>query len=79
MKAYRTYLIVKDPKRVVLSNLPFHAGQKIEIVVLAKDEDRTARVQELTDLFKATQSLPQARVISEDDVMREVEAYRSGH
>jgi len=78
MKAYRTYLIVKDPKRVVLSNLPFHAGQKIEIVVLAKDENTTARVQELKDLFNATRSLPQAQAISEDDIMREVAAYRSG-
>jgi hypothetical protein len=78
MKAYRTFLIIEDPKQVVLSNVPFGPGRQVEIVVRAADEDRTARVRELKDLLNATQSLPQAQALSEDEIWREVEAYRSG-
>jgi hypothetical protein len=78
MKAYRAYLTIKDPKKVVLSDLPFRQGQRIEVVVLAKDEVDGARLQELKDLLKATQSLPRIQPLSEEDITREVEAYRSG-
>jgi antitoxin ParD1/3/4 len=78
LKAFRTYLTIKDPKQVVISDLPFREGQRVEVVVLARDEADTARIQELKDLLKATQSLPQAQALSEEDIAREIEAYRSG-
>lgn len=77
MKAYRTYLTIKDPKQVVLSNVPFRPGQQVEIVLLAKDEDNSDRMQELRELFKTTQSLQQLQALSEEDIIREIEAYRS--
>lgn len=77
MKAYRTYLTIKDPKQVVLSNVPFRPGQQVEIVLLAKDEDNSDRIQELRELFKTTQSLQQLQALSEEDILREIEAYRS--
>ena len=80
MKAYRTYLTITDPKQVILSNMPFRVGEKVEIVVLAaEDDNRAERVRQLQDLLKETQSLPQAQTLSEDDILREVEAYRSGN
>ena len=36
------------------------------------------RVRKLKNLFKETQSLPQVQVLSEDDILREVEEYRNG-
>jgi hypothetical protein len=78
MKAYRTYLTIEDPKQIILSNVPFRPGQQVEIVVLAADEDNVARVRELKDLFKDTQSLAQVQTLTEDEIVREVEAYRSG-
>lgn len=78
MKAYRTYLTIKDPNQVTLSRLPFRPGQRVEVVILATDEEHSARVQELKNLFTATQSLPQAQTLSEDEILREVEAYRDG-
>ena len=79
MKAYRTYLTITDQKQIVLSNMPFRVGEKVEIVVLAaEDNNRAERVRQLQELFRETQSLPQAQTLSEDDVLREVEAYRSG-
>jgi len=77
MKEFRTSLTIKDPKEVVLSDLPFSEGQEVEVIVVAKDE-RDARVRELKNLLKATQSLPQVQALSEDDISREVEAYRNG-
>ncbi len=78
VKAFRTYLTIKDPKQVVISDLPFREGERVEIVVLARDETDSDRTQELKDLFKATQSLPQAQALSEEDIASEIEAYRSG-
>ncbi len=78
MKAYRTFLTIKDPRQVVLSNVPFRSGQQVEIVILAADENNADRVSELKNLLKATQSLSQVQALSDDDIRREVEAYRSG-
>jgi len=77
MKEFRTSLTIKDPKQVVLSDLPFSEGQEVEVVVIAKDE-MDARVQQLKDLLKATQALPQSQALSDEDIIREVEAYRNG-
>jgi hypothetical protein len=77
MKEFRTSLTIKDPKQVVLSDLPFSEGQEVEVVVVAKDgfDDR---VRQLKDLLKSTQSFPQVQTLTEEDITREVEAYRNG-
>ncbi len=77
MQAYRTKIKIKDPKQIILSNLPFRSGQVVEVLVLAQDEDREAAVNELKALFKETQSLPQVRTLSDKDILAEIEAYRS--
>ena len=77
MKEFRTSLTINNPKQLVLSDLPFSEGQQVEIVIVAKN-GLDARVQQLKDLLKATQSLPQAQAITEEDIVREVEAYRNG-
>ncbi len=72
MKAYRTYLTITDAKQIVLSNMPFRVGEKVEVVVLAaEDDNRAERVRQLQDLLKETQSLPQSQTLSEDDISRE--------
>ena len=77
MKEFRTSLTIIDPKQVVLSDLPFSEGQEVEVVVVAKD-GIDARVRQLKDLLKVTQSLPQVQTLREEDITREVEAYRNG-
>ncbi len=72
-------MTITDQKQIVLSNMPFRVGEKVEIVVLAAEENNRAdRVRQLQELFRETQSLPQSQTLSEDDILREVEAYRSG-
>lgn len=78
MKAYKTYLIIQDPKHVVLPDVPFHAGQRVEVVLLAADTGEDTRIKELKTLFKTTQRLPQAQTITEEDIAAEVKAYRRG-
>lgn len=77
MQAYRTKIKIKDPKQLILSNLPFRSGQIVEVLVLAQDEEREAAVPEFKALFKETQSLPQVIALSDEDILAEIEAYRS--
>lgn len=78
MKAYKTYLVIKDPKHVVLSDVPFRTGQRVEVVLLAKEDDQDIHIEELKKLFKTTQELPQAHTITEEEIAAEIEAYRKG-
>jgi hypothetical protein len=78
MEAYRTKIKIKDPKQVILSNLPFRSGQVVEIVVSVPDEDRKAAVKEFKALFKETQSLPQVQALTDEEILAEIEAYRRG-
>jgi antitoxin ParD1/3/4 len=76
MTAYKKYVMIKDPKSLVLTDLPFKQGQVVEVVVIAQDNgDSEARVRDLQALLKETQALPHARAISEDEIAAEIEAY----
>lgn len=75
MITYKTTLTIEDPSRLVLSDLPFPAGQRVEVIVTA--DERTARVQQLKELLRITQALPQAQRMSEEQIRAEVEAYRN--
>jgi len=77
MLAYKRYVTVKDPDNLVLKKLPFRAGQRVEVVIIADDE-KNARVQELKKLLKKTQRLPNAKAISEYEIAEEIKAYRAG-
>ncbi|HEO64468.1 MAG TPA: hypothetical protein ENI73_01225 [Spirochaetes bacterium] len=77
MIAYKTYLTVEDPKQIILSDVPFQPGQRVEVVLLAAEKDHH-HIQELKSLFKTTQSLSRAQNISEEEIVREIEIYRKG-
>lgn len=77
MLAYKKYVTISDPAKMELNNLPFRKGQRVEVVMIAEDNDREARVDELRALFKKTQALPQAKAISEDKIAEEIEEYRA--
>ena len=78
MLAYKQYVTIKDPAKIELSGLPFRAGQRVEVVMIAEDDDRAARVVELRGLFNSTQALPQVKAITDETIAEEVEAYRAG-
>lgn len=79
MKAYKTYSTITNTKQVVLNGLPFREGEQVEILVLSSENGgRTERVAKLRELFKETQSVPEIKTLTEDDILREIEAYRDG-
>jgi hypothetical protein len=78
MIAYREYITVQESRQIVLSNVPFQPGQRVEVVLIAEEERPAVRVQELRALFKATQALPQAQAITEEEIAAEIAAYRAG-
>ena len=78
MRAYKKYVVIEDSHRVVLSDLPFEAGQRVEIVMIADEPQATARLETLHTLLTSTQALPQARTLTEADIAAEVAAVRTG-
>jgi hypothetical protein len=45
--AYKKYVTIKDPAKLELTGLPFRSGQRVEIVMIAEDEGRDERIEEL--------------------------------
>ena len=79
MKAYKTSSVITSSKQVILSDMPFGVGEKVEVVVSRPvNGTRANRVRKLKALFKTTQSLPQIRNLSDTDISREVAAHRNG-
>lgn len=78
MRAYKKYVTITDPKKLTLSDLPFRPGQRVEVVMIAEDEEREKRVEELRALLRKTQALPEAKAVSEDMIAEEIAAYRAG-
>ncbi len=78
MLAYKKYVTINDPAKVELTDLPFRKGQRVEVVMIAEDDERAARIEKLRALFRSTQSLPRVQAISDDMIAEEVEAYRAG-
>lgn len=78
MNAYKKYITIEDPNRVVLSDLPFKPGQRVEVIILSEDNERAALAQKLQELFKETQALHADNPITEEEIAAEIEAYRRG-
>ena len=61
---------------MVLSGLPFRPGQRVEVVMLA-EEEIAPLPEKLRRLLRATQELPSARSLSDEEIREEVAAYRA--
>ena len=44
MIAYRQYTTVQESGQIVLSNVPFRPGQRVEVGVIAEEERPAARI-----------------------------------
>jgi len=78
MNAYKKYITIQDPNHVVLSDLPFHAGQRVEVIILAENNERAVLAQKLHELLKETQALHADNPLTEEEIAAEIEAYRRG-
>jgi hypothetical protein len=78
MNAYKTYITIENPKQVVLSDLPFQIGQRVEIIVLAEDNPQDTISNKVRNLFDKTQAIPGVEEVTDEDIAAEIEAYRRG-
>ncbi|MEA5580558.1 hypothetical protein VB620_04280 [Nodularia harveyana UHCC-0300] len=78
MNAYKKYITITDPRQIILSDLPFQAGQRVEIIILAEDNPKAEISKKMKDLFDKTQLLPGVEDITEAEIEAEIEAYRRG-
>jgi len=76
MNAYKKYITIEDPKQLILSDLPFQPGQRVEIIILAEDNPRTPLVERLQALLKQTQALHANNPMTEAEIAAEIEACR---
>jgi hypothetical protein len=76
--AYRKKIKLDDPRRTVLTDLPFRAGAVVEVLVIEDEEERKLRIEEFKRLLKDTQALPQARAVTEAEIAAEITAHREG-
>ena len=79
MIAYRRFLTVSEPRRVVLDDLPFTPGQRLEVLVLAASSSSDQNEADPSRLFRETQVLPQVMALTDDDIAAEIAAYRKGN
>lgn len=48
MNVYKKYVTIDQPQQLILSDLPFESGQRVEIIILAEDnQDKTPQLEEL--------------------------------
>ena len=78
MNTYKKYITIEDPNYVVLSDLPFQAGQRVEVIILAQNNERAVLAQKLRELLKETQALNADNPLTEEEIVAEIEAYRRG-
>ena len=78
--AFRKKVTVRSDGRIEIKSMKLKPGTKAEVIVLVEsaDADRKERVRRLKALFKTTQSLPQAKTITEEEIAAEIAAYRAG-
>jgi hypothetical protein len=72
MQAYRTYQTLTDPNQLTLTDLPFQAGESVEILILGQDPQPS----DLKKLFQTTQALPQIQALTDQDIETEIASYQ---
>lgn len=78
MLAYKKYVTIQKKGNLVLNDLPFRQGQRVEVLIIAEEEERKKRVSDLRTLLKKTQKLPKVKAVSDATIAEEIAAYRAG-
>ena len=78
MKAYKKYLTIENPEQVILSDLPFSSGQRVEVIVIAENEQSESLSHRFGQLLKETQAIHATYPLTAEEIQAEIEAYRRG-
>ncbi|MDZ8095323.1 MAG: hypothetical protein RMZ42_25770 [Nostoc sp. DedQUE05] len=68
MNAYKTYITIADPKELVLSDLPFKAGQRVEVIILTEDNQKVTLAEELKKLFQEIQAIHANNSFTDEEI-----------
>ena len=75
MPDYTTSIVIDDPQNVVLTNLPFKRGQKVNIQINVVEDDVNL-VERWKTLLKKTQALHADNPLTDEEIAAEIQAYR---
>ncbi len=79
MNAYRKYITIVDPKHLVLSDLPFVPGQRVEVEIkVVADEKKLDLAQRWQNLLSKTQELHADNPLTDEEINDVIEADRRG-
>jgi hypothetical protein len=76
MSIYRKSVILDDPGRVVISDLPFPPGTRVTISVEEERKPSSERGRKWLELFGEIDASEEVRRLSPDEVAEEIAAYR---
>ncbi|HBQ98817.1 MULTISPECIES: hypothetical protein [unclassified Roseofilum] len=64
MNAYKKYVTIDNPEQLVLSDLPFAPGQRVEVIILAEEQNEiNSQLEELRQkIDSATQQILEGNV-----------------
>lgn len=76
MNAYKKYVIIENPERLVLSDLPFKQGQRVEVIILAEEEnENNIQLEELRQkIDSATAQILEGNVTDGELVFERLQA-----
>ena len=77
LNVLKTEMVMDNSHRLVLSDVPFAAGEKL-LIFITTEAALQNKLAKWHALFKETQSLPQLQNITEKEIDAEIEAYRAG-
>lgn len=77
MIAYKRIVTIKNSRELILNDLPFEAGQRVEVVLLAEGAPSDDTLTELQRLLQDTQAAPPSRAITDEEILAEIEAWRA--
>ena len=78
MTTYKKTVVIDEPNQLVLSDLPFHVGERVKVIILTQNYEPSPNGDKLRSLLNKTQSLPSSQTITEEEIAAEIEAYRRG-
>ena len=76
MNAYKKYVTIDNSQHVVLSDLPFVSGQRVEIIILAEDKKQVdSQLEELRQkIDSATEQILAGNVTDGELVFEQLQA-----
>lgn len=76
MKTYQKSIKLEKTANLVLDDLPFQAGEEIEIIIVSKNQQQKELLTELKQLLRETQALHSNHILTEAEIQAEIDAVR---